>query len=36
MYFSISPNGLWVYLVVDLGVQNFKFRKNENRRTKLG
>ena len=31
----IAYNGSQVYLVADLKAQNFKFRKNENRREKL-
>ena len=33
---SIAYNGSQVYLVADLKAQNFKFRTNENRRSKLG
>ena len=32
---SITANGLQVYLVADFEAQNFKFKTNENRRTKL-
>ena len=31
----MTANGLQVYLVAELNAQNFKFRTNENRRTKL-
>jgi hypothetical protein len=31
----IATNGSQVYLVADLVTQNFKFRRNEERRTKL-
>ena len=31
----IEPNVLQLYLVADFEIQNFKFRTNENRRTKL-
>ena len=33
---SITANGSQVYLVADIENENFKIRKNGNRRTKLG
>jgi hypothetical protein len=32
---GISYNGLHLYLVADFENENFKFRKNEHRKTKL-
>lgn len=32
----MAYNGLQVYLVAELELQNFKFIRNENRNTKLG
>lgn len=34
-FYFIAYNGSQVYLVADLVTQNFKFRRNEERRTKL-
>jgi len=36
MNVSIATNDTQIYLVADFENENFKFRTNENRRTKLG